>query len=153
MLLTTLKERKNVVLEERTYIKYVLYACTEEETELFYDAVQLFRQGKKEETKDFDFLNKIYCFGHKKDFGNNDFKKIISPKKIHEEKRHGYNGNIIIEEVCSEHPCYQKHKNANMYNNIIIHEDALSSFRCACEIIQSDYFIVLKEFLNGNNNS
>lgn len=134
MLYEQLKTKRNLVLYESDYFKYVLYSLNKEEAESLEVSLSIDELGEfvSMTTNDnkCDFISLICMGGHIKDVKEKDC-YFIPIFKVH---------GIKIKEYC----CYSKEKD-NIFNNVKIHEDALSSFKCACEKIQTTYFIVLKE--------
>lgn len=150
MLIIDLNNRPNLVLLERTTFRYLLYSSTKEETE----RVEAFLTGKTEEAmsyiNDLKLLGlEVDMVGHVDEVAPTHVSNIIP--KIHtyiRKKLDHYDKMEVTHEFC----CYQEHAVPNKYNNIVKHEERLSSFKCACDKLQTKYFIVLKETLKEADN-
>ena len=135
MLLIELKARTHVVLSEQRKYKYVLYKAIKQETEDLYEEIRKRLSDQNYKSEIYDFLDMVDFFGEVDDVRHYHIKDIIPTVKTHVSKT----------ETIHETMCYQNHKEINKYNNIIIHEDKLSSFKCACELTKLEFFILLKE--------
>lgn len=127
MLYAELITRRSLVLQEKKHYKYVLYEATKEETDDLFEEIRKYSQDK-ENYKDekWGFLRFVDFFGEVDDVFHYHIKDMIP----HDET------------------CYQRDKPENIFNNLKVHEDKLSGFRCACERINSKSFIVLRIPIN-----
>lgn len=139
MLHEELKNRKNIILLENESINVILYPITKEECK---NIIDILSKSNTEEFIDFNHLID-YC-GEVSKTINGDLKDIIPIHKTYKNKRYSENGREHID-YTFEYKCHTENKNKVESNNVIIHEDALSSFKCACEKLQTEYFVILKE--------
>lgn len=89
----------------------------------------------------YPFINNIFMCGHKKEVRIGDCLEIIPIKKVHIEKGIYFNSKPMN---VAEYKCYSENENKQKSTNVIQHEDRLSSFKCACEVKQIDWFVILK---------
>lgn len=137
MLLETLQTRYKIILSETKNHKFVIYPSNQEEVELLTDY-------KISDSKDkCDYLDLLDMCGHVNEVQHTHVKDIIFEHKKHKEESFDWHGRKNTE-IKIEYTCYQPSKKAPN-NNVICHEDKVSSFKCACELLQTKYFIVLKE--------
>lgn len=139
MLIAELKTRPNVVLKENNEVRHIIYPSNEKEVK----ELEMILDKSKSNEDQFRFLNdkwvKVNMSGYKNEVHSRHVEDIIPTIKIHNNESMFEEGNFV-KETC----CYQEHK-SKVPNNVIKHEDKLSSFYCALELIKSDYFIVLEE--------
>lgn len=144
MLTNNVKDRPRLVLLERETFRFLLIPSTKEETEL----LQAILTGKTDDkiVHHFDFLNdpeiSVDMVGEVNEVQPNHVYNIIPKLKQHRIRKIEH---IAREEVINEYYCYQQHKIVSKNNNIVKHEEQVSSFKCACQLMQTEYFIVLKE--------
>jgi hypothetical protein len=141
MLLAELKTRRQVILQEQEKYRYILYEATKQETNELFSEIEKVLRDHSYKSKTFDFLSMIDFFGEIEDVNHYHVKDIIPTDKVHiiRGDRPGKS------EIVTENKCYQNHKPRHPYNNIVVHEDKISSFKCACELAKTVSFIVLKE--------
>lgn len=136
-----LQKRNRLVLQTTKNFKYVLYEATKEETELLYEEIKKYMEDKQYRSEKVDFLTFIDFFGETSDVNHYHVRDLIPVIKEHKFPSDNINGKPTI---IPETMCYQAHGVAP-HNNIILHEDKVSSFKCACQAIKTKFFIVLKE--------
>ncbi len=123
MLYSELITRRSLVLQEKKNYKYVLYEATKEETDDLFEEIRKYSMDKENyRDEKWGFLRFIDFFGEVDDVHHYHIKDMIP----------------------YEETCYQRHRIENPYNNIKVHEDKVSGFRCACERIRTKSFIVLR---------
>jgi hypothetical protein len=137
-----LKKRNSLLLLQDVDFKYVIYPITKEEKIDLELSLEDYRLGVgyvndyTAEDK-FDFIKMVNMCGCINEVTEKDCRDIIPLSKVHIVK----NSQTDIEKTF-EYKCYTKSDKSKL----IIHEDRLSSFKCACEKIGSRYFVVLREF-------
>ena len=137
MLLKELKQRNGIILSENENDIYIIYPSNKEE-------VETLTQYKIDNLHDkCDYLEVLDMCGHISEVQNTHVKDIIKEIKVHKEQHFSDNGRTTFK-LYPEYRCYQENKNKSASNNVICHEDKVSSFKCVCERIQSGYFIVVK---------
>lgn len=120
---TDLQERRKLTLLEKKTFKYVLYESNEEETKNLFLEIQKTTRDTSYKSQEFNFLGLVDFVGEVEDVHHYHIKDIVP----------------------EDGTCYQKHGSGNQFNNVKIHEDKLSGFKCACDRIRAKSFIVLKE--------
>lgn len=146
MLLSELKQRRNVVLLDNATIQFVLYPSNKEEIMRAEELLSLGIMPCDDNgvITDFDFLKDINMCGHINEVHDLHCKEVIPLVKIHEDREYGERGYKNITYI-QEHKCYQEYMTPAANNNVIKHEDKLSSFKCACQKLQTNYFILIKQ--------
>lgn len=148
----TLIKNKKIILKtesliSKTEIKdlanYVLYSLTESEK----NEIENDFQNNNESC---DFIDLICIGGSITEPTNSDIKHFIPIINIITEKDL-YNNKKL--KSIFEYKCYQTNDLKNPCNNVIVHEDCLSSFLCACEKLQTKHFVILKELITNNENN
>lgn len=137
MLLETLKLNSKLILLSKEKSDIVLYAATKQQVDYLEETVQ-------SPNSTCDFIPMINMIGHISEVKHSDLKDIIKCIKVHEIKDFKDRGVTKIEKI-DEFICYQENKNKSKNNNVITHECEVSSFKCACELLKTQYFIVLEE--------
>lgn len=140
--------RRNIILKEDKEFKYILFPCNKEEHDFLDAQYDLFHYGQLNKEQS-DFIKQIDMCGHILKTTENHCSNIIPLEKthiFHETSDRGIKHKTVI----NEYKCYQEHKKKSV-NDLIKHEDKLSSFNCAIQLIDSLYFIVLKQKINGDN--
>jgi hypothetical protein len=94
--------------------------------------------NKQYNEEKYPHIKNIYMCGHIKEVTNKNCLDIIP---IVREIKDPYDTNKYPKKI-KEYKCY--FKNDNKFNNVIIHEDALSSFKGACNLLNTEYFIVIR---------
>ena len=146
MLFKDLQQRRNIILKESTEHRYVLYAITEKELKSIQEPLILDEDQEfiLEEVKqsEHDFLHMLYMGGDIRKTRLGSCKDIIETRKIHL-----LNGGETKEssELIVEYQCFQPNNNKHPTNNVVCHEDKLSSLKCACERVNSKFYLILKE--------
>lgn len=152
MLITELKSRRNVILKENEIEIFTLFPVDEDEVKEMEELFELgsnYKNDERSKNYDFAFFDKENKEPHLEMGGKLDEVKTVHisaliPKiKVHKIRDSEFRTKFTI---TNEFKCYQEHKSISLNNNIIKHEEQLSSFRCACERIQTINFIVLKEY-------
>lgn len=136
MIFSEILNRKNIVLLETSTKKFILYPSTKEEIN---NIEELLNNKEKNE-----FLNSINMCGHISEVLNIHCRDIIPIIKEHKEIEYDYK-NRETKSIIQEFKCYQEHKQRSVNNNVIKHEDSLTSFRCACQLLNVEYFLIIKE--------
>ena len=154
---------KSLTLKKDSYEEFILVASSNEEIK----EIELLCLNKETSEK-YPFIANIFLCGHYSEFTEIDFKHII-PIFRNWNKTKETNGFKKIE-IIKEYQCYAN-SNRNIYdfkNNVILHEDRLSSLLCALQTLRSEYFYILRicneiktinefnengELTNNNNNS
>lgn len=121
----TFKHRK-LVLKQNSLFQYLLFPSTQEEVtkaeELFHRKDNL----TKEEKDLYPLLPDLNMCGK--------LSEVSSTSHVID----------LVHKIDSGHyKCYCGEE-ADIKHNLILHEDPLSSFKCACQSLQADYFIVIK---------
>ncbi len=138
----------NYEKEIQLSINYLLVKSNKEEI----NEIQELINNLKKSNEKYPFLDDIIIGGNINEITNNDIKDFMSLKVIHktlhliESKNESHWHTIIT----NEYECYVGNS-SNIYSNTIIHEDALSSFKCACQTKNIEYFYILKQEINFNN--
>lgn len=143
MLYAELKNRTKLTLRETSTHRYILYSASKEETKYLPILYEKYKNNESLENEIYcDILDRLNLCGNIEDVNHFHIKDIIPIMKTHKMKAvHGINKDEEIE----EYECYQQHKLKIVSNNVIVHEDRVGSFRCACDLIRAENFIVLKE--------
>lgn len=142
MLYEELKQKRNLVLIEKDKYKYILYALDKKELKLIEDDFEDYSSGVELEC---DFIKDVIMGGNIDETQDFHCKELIPLNKVHTIRP---TERFEKKERIPEYKCYhtnELHIERSRCNNVIVHEDKLSSFKCACERIQSKYFVVVKE--------
>ena len=139
-----------IELSKKNGYTYFLVKSNQEEIIEIQDLINTYKKSNEK----YPFLDDVIIGGHIKEIFVYDIKEYMNLETIHktlyftEGKKRTYSHQITI----NEYQCYVC-KNRNMFHNLIIHEDALSSFRCACASKNIEYFYILKqEIINNKDN-
>lgn len=152
MLIAELKNRQNLLLKESVSYIFTLYASSKREVKEIEELLALNLDEPDERFNNYNFLFidgiTIDMVGNISEVKEKHLEGLIPLRKKHTLKGLEYGDK---DEIINEHVCYCGKDYPN--NNIILHEDKLSSFNCACQKLQIVYFIVLKERRDGNSQS
>jgi hypothetical protein len=135
---------KNILLNKTKISAFYLVASDKEEIEEFAKAFY------DKETKP-PFIKQVEVFGESKDATSSIAKAYISVESINHKKEALENGSRNYKYwVEKEYPCFCRGKKI-IENNLIIHEDPLSSLKCALYRIGSpEYCYIIKIKLKDN---
>lgn len=129
---------KSIILKSTEEFNYVLVAITKEECE----EIQALMRLKATESDKYPFINDVEGCAHVSDVTENVLKPYISEYNKYKHKKDLTHNHIEI----TEFTCYANLKrptnSASLTN--IIHEDRVSSFKCACSCLGAKYFYIQK---------
>lgn len=136
-----IKKRSLVLLKDVKHL-YVLYALSKQEQKDLESNLEYFNLGvgfieESNERFIYDFLKQVNMTGCIDEVTDYHVKDIIPLDHINTIKASDRGER---DEKIAEYPCYSSNKLST-----IVHEDKLSSFKCACSKLQTKYFVVLKE--------
>lgn len=125
---------KNCLVLKEDVNSYYLLKSNKEEIEELTD----FLITKNYNLEKYPHIKEIYMCGHIKEVTNKHCLPFIPI--VREVK--DINDNSKYPKKIKEYKCY--FKTTQNFNNVIIHEDALSSFKGACKLINTEYFIIIR---------
>lgn len=130
-----------MILKTDNEYQYSLHKISKSDCEEIEALIKL----RADESDKYPFINNIEGCGHI----NEPTDKILAPYiDIFNVWKEGKNE--IIEFKCYANP---KRDPRKYDGKSIIHEDRVSSFKCACACLNLQYFYILKTKINGTNNS
>lgn len=141
MLYEELRRKENIVLRQEKNERYVLYQLKKKEVKELELELEYFNIGvgfvDEGENYTCDFLKLVILCGNINEIKELHVRDLIPLMIVHRTKPTEKFEKL---ERIAEYPCYSSSKLST-----IVHEDKLSSFKCACKKLQTDYFVVLKE--------
>lgn len=143
MLYEELKKKRSIVLRQEKQEKYTLYQISKKEAKELESELEYFNlgQGFIDQEVSCDFLKLIVLGGNINETKESDIKDFIPLMIVHKVKPTERFEKL---ERIAEYPCYSSNRLST-----IVHEDKLSSFKCACKKLQTEYFVVLREHTIG----
>ena len=129
---------KTLILKTLSTFSYVLVKTTEK------DIKKVDEHLSSDKVKE-AFHETLIAYGDIDSVENYDARKFIPIEKIHKHKDYG-TGTTFTE----EYKCYCG--TSKLEHNVILHEDALSSLKCACSALGTKYFFIIKQ-PNGENSN
>lgn len=151
------EDNNTVILSVKEEYIYILHKSTKEELEEFESLLNQkieFKDSIKDENLN-NFLDKICVYGNINETKENPiWKQIIPIWKEHKHREKIINHEGHKTEIEIEYKCFSRPKDSKPnINSINLHEDPLSSFKCACATKNIQYYYVLKtkkEFYDNN---
>ncbi len=138
--------RKSLILRKNNQYELVLYESSQEET----DEIISIMKGDEEKKKEHTILSELEMCGEASKVSEGFLKEYIPVYHIWSERKETHLGISKNKTEIIEYKCYAN-PNRNPYiltSNVVIHECQQSSFICACQTLNIQYFILLKKELN-----
>ena len=129
---------KQIILSQNNEFIYVLNQSTKEVVD---ELTEMLSKKRPIDEQKYPFIKEIDSCGHISEVFNQHVKDYIPVWKVKQgQVDEGSKAKI---KMVNEYFCYANKEK----NYIIIHEDALSSFRCACNCIHAEYFYVIRNLI------